>query len=108
MKDVKLIAENNIKEMYADINEIREISDYGFIDVVTTEPESISKEVLKGSTTEQVITDIIKAVNGIVNNSDRYDVSTEFDYLGFHYTVYLSIDTDGNVTKFSQVAKEKI
>ena len=51
----------------ADINEIREISDYGFIDGVTTEPESISKEVLKGSTTEQVITDIIKAVNGEVH-----------------------------------------
>ncbi|HIH60593.1 MAG TPA: hypothetical protein HA269_00100 [Ferroplasma sp.] len=71
MKDVKLIAENNIKEMYAD-----SIENF--------------------------------TVNSIVNNSDRYDVSTEFDYLGFHYTVYLSIDTDGNVTKFSQVAKEKI
>ncbi len=51
----------------ADINEIKEISDYGFIDGVTTDPQSIAKEVLKGSTTEQVITSIIKAVNGEVH-----------------------------------------
>jgi len=71
MKDVRLIAEKNIKDMYAD-----SVSNF--------------------------------TVNSIVNNSDRYDVSTEFDYTGFHYTVYLSIDTDGNVTKFSQIAKTKI
>ncbi|MCL4453839.1 hypothetical protein [Ferroplasma sp.] len=47
-------------------------------------------------------------VNSIVNNSDRYDVSTEFDLSGYHYTVYLSIDTEGNITKFSQIAKTKI
>jgi hypothetical protein len=47
-------------------------------------------------------------VNSIVNNSDRYDVSTEFDFAGFHYTVYLSIDTEGKITKFSQIAKAKI
>ncbi|MEM0140083.1 MAG: hypothetical protein QXZ44_05685 [Ferroplasma sp.] len=46
-------------------------------------------------------------VNSIVNNSDRYDVSTEFDYGGYHYTVYLSIDTDGNITKFNQISKTK-
>jgi hypothetical protein len=71
MKDVKLITENNIKEMYA--NNIENFT-----------------------------------VNSIVNNSDKYDVSTEFDYSGYHYTVYLSIDMDGNVTKFSQIAKTKI
>ncbi|WP_337860134.1 hypothetical protein [Ferroplasma sp.] len=71
IKDVKLIAENNIKDMYDD-----------------------------------TITNF--TVNSIVNNSDRYDVSTEFDYIGYHYTVYLSIDTDGNITKFSQIAKTKI
>jgi hypothetical protein len=71
LKDVKIIVENNIKDMYAD-------------------------------TIENF------TVNSIVNNSDRYDVSTEFDYSGYHYTVYLSIDTDGNVTKFNQVAKTKI
>ncbi|WP_337860157.1 transaldolase family protein [Ferroplasma sp.] len=51
----------------ADINEIKEISDYGFIDGVTTTPASIAKEVLKGSTTENVIAEIIKAVNGEVH-----------------------------------------
>ncbi len=71
MKDVKLIAEKNIKDMYAE-----DISNF--------------------------------TVNSIVDNSDRFDVSTEFDDAGFHYTVYLSIDKDGNVTKFSQIAKTKI
>jgi transaldolase len=51
----------------ADIKEIREMVDYGFLDGVTTDPASIAKEVLKGSTTEQVIMDIIKAVNGEVH-----------------------------------------
>jgi transaldolase len=51
----------------ADINEIKEISDYGFIDGVTTNPDLIAREVLKGSTTEQVISEIIKAVNGEVH-----------------------------------------
>ena len=51
----------------SDINEIKEISDYGFIDGVTTNPVSIAREVTKGSTTEQVITSIIKAVNGEVH-----------------------------------------
>jgi transaldolase len=50
-----------------DINEITEISDYGFIDGVTTDPSSIAKEVSKGSTTEQVISSIIKRVNGEVH-----------------------------------------
>ncbi|ARD85067.1 MULTISPECIES: hypothetical protein [Ferroplasma] len=71
MKDVKLIAEKNIKDMYG---------------------ENISNFT----------------INSIVDNSDRYDVSTEFDYAGFHYTVYLSIDDDGNVTKFNQIAKAKL
>jgi transaldolase len=51
----------------SNINEIKEISDYGFIDGVTTDPESLAKEVLNGSTTEEVITSIIKAVNGEVH-----------------------------------------
>ncbi len=46
-------------------------------------------------------------ISSIVNNSDRYDVSTQFDYAGYHYIVYLSIDTDGNITKFNEVAKTK-
>ncbi|MCL4453838.1 MAG: fructose-6-phosphate aldolase [Candidatus Thermoplasmatota archaeon] len=50
-----------------DLNEIKEISDYGFIDGVTTDPSSIAHEVCKGSTTEQVIGRIIKAVNGEVH-----------------------------------------
>jgi hypothetical protein len=71
MKDVKVITEKNVKDMYSD-----QVENF--------------------------------TVNSIVNNSDRYDVSTEFDLSGFHYTVYLSIDTDGNITKFSQIAKTKI
>ncbi len=49
------------------IDEITEISDYGFIDGVTTDPSSIAREVNKGSTTEQVISSITKAVNGEVH-----------------------------------------
>ncbi len=49
------------------VDEIKEISDYGFIDGVTTDPSSIAREVSKGSTTEQVITSIIKLVNGEVH-----------------------------------------
>ena len=49
------------------VDEIKEISDYGFIDGVTTDPTSIAHEVAKGNTTEQVITSIIKLVNGEVH-----------------------------------------
>ena len=49
------------------VDEIKEISDYGFIDGVTTDPSSIAHEVAKGNTTEQVITSIIKLVNGEVH-----------------------------------------
>ena len=60
----------------ADINEIKEIIDYGFIDGVTTNPELLANEVLKGSDTERVISDITKIVNGEVHiqvTSNNYD-----------------------------------
>ena len=46
-------------------------------------------------------------VSSIVHNSDEYDVSTEFDYNGYNYTVYLSISNDGEVIKFNEVGKIK-
>ncbi len=60
----------------ANIDEIKEIVDYGFIDGVTTNPELLAKEVLKGSDTEKIITDITKIVNGEVHiqvTSNNYD-----------------------------------
>ncbi len=51
----------------ASIEEIREIVDYGFIDGVTTDPQSIAREVEKGYTTDQVISNISKIMNGEVH-----------------------------------------
>lgn len=70
IKDVKLITEKNIKDMYAD-----NIENF--------------------------------TVNSIVHNSDEYDVSTEFDYNGYSYTVYLSINNDGEIIKFNEISKIK-
>jgi len=70
MKDVKLITEKNIKDMYGD-----NIENF--------------------------------TVSSIVHNSDEYDVSTEFDYNGYSYTVYLSINNDGEIIKFNEISKIK-
>ncbi len=70
MRDVKVITERNIKDMYGD-----NIENF--------------------------------TVGSIVHNSDEYDVSTEFDYNGYNYTVYLSINNDGEVIKFNEISKIK-
>lgn len=60
----------------ANIDEIKEIIDYGFISGVTTNPELLAREVLKGSDTEKIITGITKIVNGEVHiqvTSNNYD-----------------------------------
>ncbi|KJE49834.1 MULTISPECIES: hypothetical protein [Acidiplasma] len=47
-------------------------------------------------------------INSIVNNGNTWDVSTEFNFEGYHYTVYISLNSDGEIIKFNQVGKTKI
>jgi len=96
----------------ANINEIKEANDYGLIDGVTTNPSLIMKANKDGKNFKDIVSEILKAVNGPVslevvseNSNEMIEQAVKLHNLGNNAVIKIPMTLEG--LKAMKTLKEK-
>ncbi len=96
----------------ANINEIKEANDYGLIDGVTTNPSLIMKANKDGKNFKDIVSEILKAVNGPVslevvseNSKEMIEQAVKLHNLGSNAVIKIPMTLEG--LKAMKTLKEK-